>query len=409
MATAVAEGSASITATSGDQTGSADVTVTTLVGDLQVNSSTTGSNPDPNGYTVTVDGSQSQEIGVNGTVTFSDVAAGNHSVQLTGVASNCNVAGSNPRIVTVPVGGTAQSTFEVDCSDPPPSGGILVLKGGQSQIGGKFQQICVGSCNGNGASDVFVSGVEIDGSTLPAWPIGNNGLFYVQGGPSEANHNIRIENSVIHDTPNWQTSVDTEHHGCVTIKHGDGPMWIVGNEIYHCTAVFYFKYEWPGPIFVEDNYIHDSRAGNRIRASGVEFRNNVIVGVSPMLEDKSFDGVLERNTFVNAPFGWSRDNGHFSRNNVVFGDKYLRYNSGGSTQYPQSTSEDNCFIGPANMLAISRLNQGLTIAQWKAQGHDVNSPHLVETDIYKVFADPDNGDYTLIGEAAQVCAGKGAQ
>src|SRR5207302_1091544 len=83
-------------------------------GSLTVTTSTTGSNPDPDGYTVTIDGSFSQQIATNGSVTFTG-PSGDHSLLLSGVASNCTVGGANPRTVTVPSGGTATTTFTVSC------------------------------------------------------------------------------------------------------------------------------------------------------------------------------------------------------------------------------------------------------------------------------------------------------
>jgi hypothetical protein len=109
---------------------------------------TTGSDFDPDGYTATVDGGPSQAIGVNGTVTFTGLTEGDHTVELTGVASNCTVSGANPRTVTVPFGGTATTTFAVGCvapfgdlivttnttgSDPDPDGYTVTLDGTTSQ------------------------------------------------------------------------------------------------------------------------------------------------------------------------------------------------------------------------------------------------------------------------------------
>src|SRR5207302_26110 len=88
-------------------------------GDLDVTTATTGSNPDPDGYTATVDGTTNQAIGSNSNVTFTNVSAGSHSVALTNVASNCTVSGSNPRTVTVPSGGTVTAAFSVGCTTPP--------------------------------------------------------------------------------------------------------------------------------------------------------------------------------------------------------------------------------------------------------------------------------------------------
>src|SRR5207249_1324341 len=81
-------------------------------GALTVSASTTGSNLDPDGYTVTLDGnaSTSQPLATNGgTATFNAVAAGSHSVALSGVATNCTVSGPNPQSVTVPPDGTASA------------------------------------------------------------------------------------------------------------------------------------------------------------------------------------------------------------------------------------------------------------------------------------------------------------
>ena len=85
-------------------------------GSLTVTTSTTGSNLDPDGYTVTVDGTTSQPIGINGSVTFPGLAPGNHNVALSGVAANCTVSGGSSQTVTVPSGGTVTAAFSVSCT-----------------------------------------------------------------------------------------------------------------------------------------------------------------------------------------------------------------------------------------------------------------------------------------------------
>jgi hypothetical protein len=92
---------------------------TATTGDLAVNASTSGSNLDPDGYTVTVDGGSGQAIGVNGSVTFANLAAGNHTVALSGVATNCTVSGANPQTVGVTAGTTTSTSFSVTCVIPP--------------------------------------------------------------------------------------------------------------------------------------------------------------------------------------------------------------------------------------------------------------------------------------------------
>jgi len=99
-------------------------------GDLTVTATTSGSSL-PTGYTVTVDGSLSQPIAANGSVTFTSLTAGNHSVALSGVPTNCTVNEANPQMANVPAGGTASMAFTVTCA----ATGTGVRITGQGQIG----------------------------------------------------------------------------------------------------------------------------------------------------------------------------------------------------------------------------------------------------------------------------------
>ena len=96
----------------------ASVTVTPAIGNLTASTSTTGSSMDPDGYTVTVDGGSPQAIGINASVTYTSLTAGNHTVAISGVATNCTVSGGASRTVSVPSGGTATTTFSVSCVTP---------------------------------------------------------------------------------------------------------------------------------------------------------------------------------------------------------------------------------------------------------------------------------------------------
>ena len=104
-------------------------------GSLTVTTATSGASGDldPDGYTITIDGSFSQPIGTNASVTFTG-PSGDHTLALSGVASNCTVGGANPRTVTVPSGGTATTTFSVSCAATGGGGGSGEVIG-QGQIG----------------------------------------------------------------------------------------------------------------------------------------------------------------------------------------------------------------------------------------------------------------------------------
>ena len=96
------------------------MTCTASTGRIEVTAATTGLDPAPNGYTVTVDGGPSKALDVNGTAGFDGVSGGGHQVTLAGATSNCTVGGLNPRSVTVTTGGatrdTARTTFDVTCN-----------------------------------------------------------------------------------------------------------------------------------------------------------------------------------------------------------------------------------------------------------------------------------------------------
>src|SRR5436853_911515 len=115
-------------------------------GDLTVTTSTSGPNP-PSGYTVTVDGGQSRNLGLNTSTTYTGLTATSHTVQLNGIPTNCSVSEANPQTVTVPAGSTAQATFTITCaaltgdltvststSGPnPPRRYTVTVDGGQSR------------------------------------------------------------------------------------------------------------------------------------------------------------------------------------------------------------------------------------------------------------------------------------
>jgi Tol biopolymer transport system component len=84
---------------------------------ITVNTQTTGSPIDPDGYTVSLDGDSPESIAINGTWLFSDVAVGSHSLRLDDLEGNCTVQGTNPQTVNVTAGVDATATFNVDCTN----------------------------------------------------------------------------------------------------------------------------------------------------------------------------------------------------------------------------------------------------------------------------------------------------
>jgi len=95
------------------------------VGSLVVGTSTTGVDLDADGYTVLVDGS-SQPVATNGSVTFTGLATGTHSVTLSGAAQNCT-SGANPQSGTVTAGGMTSVTFSLSCAPIGSGSGSLTV------------------------------------------------------------------------------------------------------------------------------------------------------------------------------------------------------------------------------------------------------------------------------------------
>jgi len=93
-------------------------------GTLQITTSTTGAEPDVDGYTVQVDAEAAQAIGTAASIQRTDVSTGDHTVQLAGIAPNCTVSGDNPRTVSVTSGQTMTVSFAVTCGAT--TGGLQV-------------------------------------------------------------------------------------------------------------------------------------------------------------------------------------------------------------------------------------------------------------------------------------------
>ena len=95
------------------------VSCAATTGTLNVTTATTGSNLDPDGYSVSVDGGSNTSIADNGSQSFANLSSGNHSVTLSGVAANCTVSGGTSQTANVPAGGSLTVTFQIGCVAPP--------------------------------------------------------------------------------------------------------------------------------------------------------------------------------------------------------------------------------------------------------------------------------------------------
>jgi hypothetical protein len=94
-------------------------------GELKVLNATTGLPIPTKPYAITLDGVHSSRLEINGSHVFSNLAPGEHTLELSETPADCRITGNNPRTVTAAAGDTALSVFLVTCI-PPNSGSLSI-------------------------------------------------------------------------------------------------------------------------------------------------------------------------------------------------------------------------------------------------------------------------------------------
>jgi Tol biopolymer transport system component len=84
-------------------------------GSIEITSVTVGEPSDSDGYTIAVDAHQ-EPLGANAIITVPGIAFGDHQVELLGIAHNCDLAGDNPRTVTINAEAPLRLTLAVSCA-----------------------------------------------------------------------------------------------------------------------------------------------------------------------------------------------------------------------------------------------------------------------------------------------------
>ncbi|HET9465950.1 MAG TPA: hypothetical protein VFO71_10490 [Gemmatimonadales bacterium] len=93
-------------------------------GTILVGARTTGSDFDTDGYLVSVNQSQGEEIGVLDTIYVTALQPGDYEVALDDIANNCSVPqGDNPQTAAVTPGDTVEVLFDITCVTPGGGGG----------------------------------------------------------------------------------------------------------------------------------------------------------------------------------------------------------------------------------------------------------------------------------------------
>jgi hypothetical protein len=149
-------------------------------GTLAVTTSSSGSPPDPSGYTVSIDGGAPLAIGVSATSTIEDLTVGAHTVALGGVAANCAVQGQNPRTITVSAGQTATLTFTVQCSAT--TGNLAVtIAGLPTGVNAAVTVTGAGGVNQQLTATETLLDLAPGAYTVSAASVGSGGITYTPG------------------------------------------------------------------------------------------------------------------------------------------------------------------------------------------------------------------------------------
>ena len=96
---------------------------------LEVTTATTGPDPDPDGYVLTIDGGEPRRMEDNATLRL-PLASGDHTLDLGDIASNCALSGENPRSIHLALGSVVPMTFTITCRSRVAPPAVLLFWGG---------------------------------------------------------------------------------------------------------------------------------------------------------------------------------------------------------------------------------------------------------------------------------------
>ena len=144
---------------------------------------TSGPASDADGYTLQIDAERREPVGIADTLVVAGLAAGEHELELQGVAPNCTVSGGGTRTVTAGSDESAFVRFDVECSSTAGTLQVTTATGGVDLDPGGF----VASVND---SEVFAIGANaVASTTLPTGSyrvaLGGIGSNCTLDGPAE--------------------------------------------------------------------------------------------------------------------------------------------------------------------------------------------------------------------------------
>src|SRR5207248_2926759 len=136
----------------------------------------TPANPPAAGYTVTVNGTggTTKGIGASGTVTFVGLSAGNHSVTLGDVPSNCTVSGGDTQPASVTANQTTPVTFTITCAATTGSIAVTTTTGGSNLPSGYTVTVDGRTQSVAASGTVTFDGLNVGNHSVGLSPIPSN-------------------------------------------------------------------------------------------------------------------------------------------------------------------------------------------------------------------------------------------
>jgi hypothetical protein len=151
-----------------------------VFGSIAIITVTSGSQPDPDGYTVSVEDAEALPIAANATLMLSNFTPQTYSVELDGIAENCLAVNGTTQAVQVEPEATAEVTFELSCGDEPvgqpPAALFTITQGSESVTEGGVLEVTVPP--GTSATFTFDASRSEpgEGSTITTYEWQSNGV-----------------------------------------------------------------------------------------------------------------------------------------------------------------------------------------------------------------------------------------
>lgn len=203
-------------------------------GILEVHVSTNGSEPDSDGYVLTLNNTDEKQAAVEDTVFFEDLEEESHEVELSGIAENCTVEGDNPQSLNITAGDTTTVSFAVGCESQGSSPLVDMIAYESSGESGGYSKIYVMEKDGSNpellheidGSNALDPDISPDGKSIVFSAGGFDNFIYVMNSDGSAVTQLTTDDDDANDYgPVWSpdgTQIAFERDEDIYVMNADG-------------------------------------------------------------------------------------------------------------------------------------------------------------------------------------------